>query len=136
MCSGFEAGSHSRLIDSVYHSTLGLSISNKKKKRKKKNVQILQKEICGVAAAYQTPHPHPRIQIDEVPRGDEMLLSVTDLESYITECTLVYEDNPETNPRVPAGEFRDPAPMQGQWLQRHPEAGSSWPSWPKGGCST
>jgi len=32
MCSGSEAGSHLRLIDFVYHSTLGLSVINKKKK--------------------------------------------------------------------------------------------------------
>ena len=28
----------------------------------------------------------------EVPRGEKMLYSGTDPESYITECTLVYED--------------------------------------------
>ena len=28
----------------------------------------------------------------EVPRGEKMLFSGTDPESYITECTLVYED--------------------------------------------
>ena len=31
----------------------------------------------------------------EVSRGEKMLLSGTDPESYITECTLVYEDNKE-----------------------------------------
>ena len=31
MCSGSEAGSYSRLIDFVYHSTLGLSVIKKKK---------------------------------------------------------------------------------------------------------
>ena len=30
MCSGSEAGSYSRLIDFVYHSTLGLRIIKKK----------------------------------------------------------------------------------------------------------
>ena len=30
MCSGSEAGSYSRLIDSVYHSTLGLIVIKKK----------------------------------------------------------------------------------------------------------
>jgi hypothetical protein len=34
MCSGFEAGSHSRLIDFVHHSTLGLRLIKKKKKKK------------------------------------------------------------------------------------------------------
>ena len=32
-CSGSEAGSHSRLIDFVYHSTLGLRVIHKKKKK-------------------------------------------------------------------------------------------------------
>ena len=31
MCSGFEAGSYLRLIDFVYHSTLGLRVTKKKK---------------------------------------------------------------------------------------------------------
>ena len=31
MCSGSEAGSYSRLIDFVYHSTLGLRVITKKK---------------------------------------------------------------------------------------------------------
>ena len=32
MRSGFEAGSYSRLIDFVYHSTLGLKVITKKKR--------------------------------------------------------------------------------------------------------
>ena len=32
MCSGFEAGSCVRLVDFVYHSTLGLRVIKKKKK--------------------------------------------------------------------------------------------------------
>ena len=31
MCSGSEAGSYSRLIDFVYHSTLGLRVITKKR---------------------------------------------------------------------------------------------------------
>jgi len=31
MCSGSEAGSYSRLIDFVYHSTLGLRVIKKKR---------------------------------------------------------------------------------------------------------
>jgi len=38
ICSGFEAGSYLRLIDFVYHSTLGLRVIKKKKKKKKKAV--------------------------------------------------------------------------------------------------
>jgi len=34
MCSGFEAGSYLRLIDFVYHSTLGLTETKKEKKKK------------------------------------------------------------------------------------------------------
>ena len=34
VCSGSEAGSYLRLIDFVYHSTLGLRVIKKKKKRK------------------------------------------------------------------------------------------------------
>jgi len=33
MCSGSEAGSYSRLIDFVYHSTLGLRVIKKKEKK-------------------------------------------------------------------------------------------------------
>jgi len=33
MCSGSEAGSYLRLINFVYHSTLGLRVIKKKKKR-------------------------------------------------------------------------------------------------------
>ena len=32
MCSGSEAGSYLRLVDCVYHSTLGLRVMKKKKK--------------------------------------------------------------------------------------------------------
>ena len=32
MCSGFEVGSYLRLIDFVYHSTLGLRVIKKEKK--------------------------------------------------------------------------------------------------------
>ena len=32
MCSGSDAGSYLRLIEFVYHSTLGLSVIKKKKK--------------------------------------------------------------------------------------------------------
>jgi len=34
MCSGSEAGSYLRLIDLVYHSTLGLRVIKKKKIRR------------------------------------------------------------------------------------------------------
>ena len=39
MCSGSEAGSYLRLVDFVYHSTLGSRVINKKKKKKDRVVQ-------------------------------------------------------------------------------------------------
>ena len=38
MCSGSEAGSYLRLIDFVYHSTLGLRVIKKKKSGLEKNL--------------------------------------------------------------------------------------------------
>jgi len=35
MCSGSEAGSYLRLIDFVYHPTLGVRVIKKKRKKKK-----------------------------------------------------------------------------------------------------
>ena len=35
MCSGSEAGSYLRLINFVYHSTLGLRVIKKKRRRKR-----------------------------------------------------------------------------------------------------
>ena len=35
-----------------------------------------------------------RLRVVEVSRGEKMLYSETDAESYITEYTLVYEENP------------------------------------------
>ena len=43
MCSGSEVGSNLRLIDFVYHSTLGLRVI-KKKKKKKESVTIRKGE--------------------------------------------------------------------------------------------
>ena len=39
MCSGSEAGSYLRLIDFVYHSTLGLRVIKKKKVHSRKQVR-------------------------------------------------------------------------------------------------
>ena len=44
MCSGSEAGSYLRLIDFVYHSTLGLRV---RKKKKKVSTPLNQREIGG-----------------------------------------------------------------------------------------
>ena len=43
MCSGSEAGSYLRLLDFVYHSTLGLRVIKKKKKTKMNMSEI----VCG-----------------------------------------------------------------------------------------
>jgi len=53
MCSGSEAGSYFRLIDFVYHSTLGLRVIKKKKKKKNRedlvagNVHIATVLVAG-----------------------------------------------------------------------------------------
>ena len=41
-----------------------------------------------------------RLRVGEVPRGEKMLYSGTDPESYITEYTLVYEDQRQMEPLV------------------------------------
>ena len=46
MCSGSEAGSYLRLIDFVYHSSLGLKVITQKKKKKKKK----KRPRCGAQA--------------------------------------------------------------------------------------
>jgi len=42
MCSGSEAGSYVRLIDFVYHSTLGLSVI-----KKKRGVTMVRRRMAG-----------------------------------------------------------------------------------------
>jgi len=44
--SGSEAGSYVRLIDCVYHSTLGLRVMKKKKGRQ--TVALLEKSLLGL----------------------------------------------------------------------------------------
>jgi hypothetical protein len=39
MCSGSEAGSYLRLIDFVYHSTLGFRVITKKKEEEDSSIQ-------------------------------------------------------------------------------------------------
>ena len=68
MCSGSEAGSYLRLIDFVYHSTLGLRVIKKKKVGNTPRLgdgalclvglclpgrHHLQREICKLARLYQ-----------------------------------------------------------------------------------
>ena len=49
MCSGSEAGSYLRLIDFVYHSTLGLRVIKKKKKR----TNFFAVATCGELRVYR-----------------------------------------------------------------------------------
>jgi len=50
-------------------------------------------EMLGLRAAVEVPFVEAS---GEVPRGEKMLYSGTDPESYTTECTSVYEDNQPT----------------------------------------
>ena len=45
MCSGSEAGSYSRLIDFVYHSTLGLRVIKKKDPDSRVSIRYYEKRI-------------------------------------------------------------------------------------------
>ena len=57
MCSGSEAGSYLRLIDFVYHSTLGLRVIKNKKKRERWEVEAEIESIpIMLASAADTGH--------------------------------------------------------------------------------
>jgi len=43
MCSGSEAGSYLRLIDFMYHSTLGLRVIKKKMTKKKEEKKMMMR---------------------------------------------------------------------------------------------
>jgi len=45
MCSGSEAGSYLRLIDFVYHSTLGLRVIKKKKEMRTREERFVSKIV-------------------------------------------------------------------------------------------
>ena len=56
-CSGSEAGSYLRLIDFVYHSTLGLRVIKKKKKVQVLEFGRLRRRVTGVPRSSATaPH--------------------------------------------------------------------------------
>ena len=61
MCSGFEAGSCLRLIDFVYHSTLGLRVIKKQKKLAPEHVRDLLLGHAGTGV--------PRLQENAPPLG-------------------------------------------------------------------
>ena len=61
MCSGSEEGSYSRLIDFVYHSTLGLRVINKKKLRVV-GFDSTVGEIDGAEAA-RVLHPEEVVEV-------------------------------------------------------------------------
>ena len=48
MCSGSEAGSYLRLIDFVYHSTLGLRVIKKKKRITASQMQYCAEKVCEI----------------------------------------------------------------------------------------
>jgi len=57
MCSGSEAGSYVRLIDCVYHSTLGLRVIKRERERER------ERDLNGHGApnrAERHPHLHER----------------------------------------------------------------------------
>ena len=62
MCSGSEAGSYLRLIDFVYHSTLGLRVIKKKKKELgagfTRQVRLGERRTCrGTSLIRNSPPP-------------------------------------------------------------------------------
>jgi len=60
MCSGSEAGSYVRLIDFVYHSTLGLRVIKKKRRRMPVRMQIVPPGRVTRAASDNTCGPHEK----------------------------------------------------------------------------
>ena len=77
-----------------YHSTPGFRVIEKKKKKGCRCQRGSGLTPAEGSAPLHAAHPHTRrllTLIGEVPRGEKMLFSGTDLESYITEDTLVYE---------------------------------------------
>ena len=54
MCSGSEAGSYLRLIDFVYHSTLGLRVTKKKKMQASNASDIGACAILGIQPRLNT----------------------------------------------------------------------------------
>jgi len=55
MCSGSEAGSYLRLIDFVYHSTLGLRVIKKKKHLRIDVAELVEVVLAVVAARVHLP---------------------------------------------------------------------------------
>ena len=125
MCSGSEAGSYLRLIDFVYHSTLDLRVI--KKRRYIINASLhyfaLLKKIWTRAklAALLGNSQKLTFKSFRYVSGS----SGAGRNSAHAPAALSSDDVfQETSARYRAVEPE-------QWLQRHPEAGSSWPSWPK-----
>ena len=68
MCSGSEAGSYSRLVDFVYHSTLGLRVIKKKMDSGVWNLEE-QLGLCG-----ERKPRHGRVDLDGQERGAPRVL--------------------------------------------------------------
>ena len=77
MCSGSKAGSNSRLIDFVYHSTLGLRVIKKKKKKCRPRYETSAGTLCQLDAEGTT-------------RAEDA--QVTPTQSHISPSILAYEE--------------------------------------------
>ena len=91
MCSGSEAGSYLRLIDFVYHSTLGLSVIKKKggfdprtggceRRRRRGTIVALSlrlKDLLGPVTRVKKKKLHPRTEGCEPPLAAALLYHST-----------------------------------------------------------
>ena len=78
MCSGSETGSYSRLIDFVYHSTLGLRVT--KKKRGRQYLPRIASPYRGTSLIRNCPPPQDNrrslgIDLLKGPTGELFLVS-------------------------------------------------------------
>ena len=71
MCSGSEAGSYSRLIDCVYHSTLGLRVIKKKKNDLPEGRVFIEYSVLGHYSTFSVS-------------GQEVFLMKGSYERYVT----------------------------------------------------
>ena len=91
----------------MYHSTLGLRVIKKKKKLAVEGVDevVVRGRVCvdvfmvrNLGGGGGGLHVGDRLMSSGVPRGEKILYSGIDPESYITEYTLVYEEFTVTVP--------------------------------------
>jgi len=65
MCGGSEAGSYFRLIDFVYHSTLGLRVINKKKKKTPEGFSVQGFRVCPFRCLARREQQRFKIRLPE-----------------------------------------------------------------------